>query len=120
MASGQGQTLNPAPGPSAEGTAQTAATEALVAPPSSKCWLCQDLGGLAVHRKGTKRFKQLLFTPHEVPSGSHETAFCPACEARDLREILANGVANALGQWMIVEASNVPTGFVPPTKGASP
>jgi len=82
--------------------------------------LCLDLGGVAVHRDATKAFGDLMFTPHEIPSASHATAHCPACEARDLREILDNGVGNVLGRWMLNEAAQVPSGFVPPTKGESP
>ena len=115
LPSGQGPS-----GPSPEPTAETTPSLAHVGGPLPKCWLCQDLGGIAVHRGATKAFGSLMFTPHEVPSGSHETAHCPACEAQTLREILDNGVGNVLGRWMLNEASNVPTGFVAPTKGASP
>lgn len=50
-----------------------------------QCWLCEGLGGVAVHLMWTERRGMTLLTPHEYPSDDdHKTWPCPACELQKL------------------------------------
>ena len=56
-------------------------------PPAGACWLCQDLGGIAIHIKWTQARggTKPLWTPHEYPSDdAHPVEPCPACAGREV------------------------------------
>jgi hypothetical protein len=46
------------------------------------CWLCNDLGGVAVHGQWTARRGKTLWTAHKPTSASHPVRPCPACAPR--------------------------------------
>lgn len=85
------------------------------------CWLCQDLGAIAVHNLWTKKRgegKPPLWTAHAPTSRSHPVYLCPVCRpavpvaAEGLRERLeraelASEVVRALdGNVSVVSHSN--------------
>ena len=44
------------------------------------CWLCGDLGGIAIHIAWSERRGKPLWTAHEYPSGDpHPVEPCPVC-----------------------------------------
>ena len=66
------------------------------------CWLCNNIGGIAVRNDATKwlnevRFQELekdapytpLFSAHELKSDTHSVHPCPACELAKAREEIA-------------------------------
>jgi NTP pyrophosphatase (non-canonical NTP hydrolase) len=60
--------------------------------PKANCWLCQGLGGIAVHILWTERRGKILWTAHEYPSDDdHETRPCPAC--RSLQDLAVQQIA---------------------------
>lgn len=44
------------------------------------CWLCQGLGGLAIHNKATAQWGKTLWVSHKLVSDTHPVYPCPVCE----------------------------------------
>ena len=44
-----------------------------------ECWLCEGLGGVAIHYKWTEKRGKTLWTAHKPSSRTHPVYTCPVC-----------------------------------------
>lgn len=78
------------------------------------CWLCADLGGVAVRMDATTWLKDKMFEageidtaeeapqlygPHKLQSDTHAVEPCPNCEVERLREAIKKHRRNSLGAY---------------------
>jgi hypothetical protein len=50
-------------------------------PGSDCCWLCEGLGGIAVHNTATDQFGKRLWVGHRLVSDTHPVKPCPVCNS---------------------------------------
>lgn len=48
------------------------------------CWLCEGLGGIAIHNHWSEQRGKTLWTAHKPESDTHPVKRCPLCELRNL------------------------------------
>jgi hypothetical protein len=88
-----------------------------VAGPSPACWLCSDLGGIAVHIKASAIIGREIWVAHTLKSDSHAVFDCPACTLRQL----VRRVIGCLGDDGLPLVRGAEDGrHVPAMKGANP
>jgi hypothetical protein len=69
------------------------------------CWLCQGLGGIAIHNKWTEVRGRPLWTAHEIPTADdHPVWPCPVCAAvTTANDAAAPPTPKQLADWTLAE-----------------